>query len=235
MASNWKEYQEEAAQFFRNLGLDAQTDVTVQGVRTKHAIDVLVRSHHLGFDVTWIVECKYWATSVTKVHVLALREIVSDLGADRGILLAENGYQSGAIEAANLTNVHLTSLLEAQKHASADITAMRLRELHDRIEICREQYWDIPKEKRIESGLRQEVGLPGYSAFHVFHLIDDVLPKALRGAFPIEAKFGASLAALNGHGFPPQISSAEQLVEALSPMISDLERRLNFVVSSLRN
>lgn len=233
MASNWKEYQEEAARFFRDLGLDAQTNITVQGVRTTHDIDVLVRSHHFGFDITWIVECKYWATSVTKLHVLALREIVADLGADRGILLAENGYQSGAIEAANLTNVRLTSLLDAQMHASADITAMRLRELHDRIESCREGYWDIPKETRIERGLRQEVGAPGYSAFHVFQVVDDVLPKGLRGVFPIEARLAVSLARLTGQGFPAQISSAEELIEVLSPMITDLERRLNSAVSSL--
>ena len=91
MSANWKDYQEEAARFFRALGLEAQTDVTVRGVRTTHDIDVLVKSHHAGFDVTWIVECKQWNTRVSKLHVLALREIVSDVGADRGILLAESG------------------------------------------------------------------------------------------------------------------------------------------------
>jgi restriction system protein len=150
MATNWKEYQEEAAKFFRSLGLDAETDVTVKGVRTSHDIDVLVKSHHVGFDVTWIVECKHWATKVSKLHVLALREIVADVGADRGILLSESGFQSGAIEAATLTNVHVTSILEARRTAKSDITAMRLRELYDRVEACKEQYWDIPKQIRIK-------------------------------------------------------------------------------------
>jgi restriction system protein len=49
MVPDWKQYQEEAAAFFRGLGLDAQTDVTVQGVRTTHEIDVFVTSHHVGF------------------------------------------------------------------------------------------------------------------------------------------------------------------------------------------
>jgi len=226
MATNWKEYQEEAAQFFRNMGLDAQTDVTVQGVRTTHDIDVLVKSHHLGFDVMWIVECKHWATKVSKLHVLGLREIVADLGADRGILLAENGYQSGAIEAANLTNVHLTSLLDAQKHASSDIAAMRLRELYDRIEICRERYWDIPKDKRIESGLRQEVGFDGYSGFHVFQIVDDLMPKAFRGAFPIDTTIAVRFL---GKSFPSQLASPDELLREISSLITDLEERLNSV------
>ena len=92
------------------LGLNAVTDVTVKGVRTSHDLDVLVTSHYVGFDITWLVECKHWKTPVNKLHVLALREIVSDVGADRGILLSESGFQSGAIEAANLTNIQVTSL-----------------------------------------------------------------------------------------------------------------------------
>ena len=51
---NWKDYQEKAADFFRSLGLDAEADVTIQGARTKHDIDVLVKSHYAGFDVTWL-------------------------------------------------------------------------------------------------------------------------------------------------------------------------------------
>ena len=54
----------------------------------------------MGFEVTWIVECKYWQTPVNKLHVLALREIVTDTGADRGILLSESGFQVDAKEAA---------------------------------------------------------------------------------------------------------------------------------------
>lgn len=53
MATTWQEYQEEAAKFFRSIGLEATTNHTVQGVRTKHDIDVYVKSHHFGFDVVW--------------------------------------------------------------------------------------------------------------------------------------------------------------------------------------
>ena len=72
MTVAWKEYQEEATSFFRSLGLDASTDVTVDGVRTTHDIDVLVKSHHVGFEITWVVECKHWKTRVSKLHVLGV-------------------------------------------------------------------------------------------------------------------------------------------------------------------
>ncbi len=223
MAKTWKEYQEEAASFFRGLGLDAQTDVTVQGIRTKHDIDVLVKSHHVGFDVTWIVECKHWQTRVSKLHVLALREIVADIGADRGILLFETGFQSGAIEAATLTNVHATSLADVRKSASKEIMSMRLRELYDRIEGCRERYWNIPKEDRIEYGLRPDVGAVGYSGIQVVELACDLLSKAFRGTYPIKSE---TLAALCMPGFERQFTTAEELVSAIEPMIDALEARL---------
>jgi hypothetical protein len=110
--AEWSDYQEEVAKFFRSIGLQADTNVTLEGVRTSHDIDVVVRTNHVGFGLLWLVECKHWKTAVSKLHVLALREIVSDLGADRGILMSESGFQSGAQEAAQLTNVQLTSLAE---------------------------------------------------------------------------------------------------------------------------
>jgi restriction system protein len=183
---DWKDYQEEAAEFFRSLGLDAETDVTIQGVRTKHDIDVLVKSHHAGFDVTWLIECKHWKSKVSKLHVLGLREIVNDTGADRGILLAENGFQSGAIEAAALTNVHVTSLAETTNTASHEIRSMRLRELYDRLLWCKEEYWEIPKAKRIECGLRTDVGGDiGYSGDWAIKAGEDLITKGLRGNYPI--------------------------------------------------
>ena len=119
MAKSWLEYREEVARFFGSLGLEAITDFIVLGVRTAHGVDVFVRSHHVGFDVVWIVECKHWARRVTKLHLLALREIVADVDADRGILLSEARFQCGAVEAATLTNVHVTSLPNLRSTAGA--------------------------------------------------------------------------------------------------------------------
>lgn len=71
MTNDWKEYQESVAAFFRSLGLEASVDVRLKGVRTTHDIDVVVRSQHIGFEITWLVECKHWKARVSKLHVLA--------------------------------------------------------------------------------------------------------------------------------------------------------------------
>ena len=224
MATDWSEYQEEAAEFFRSLGLEATTNVTVNGVRTTHDVDVLVKSRHAGFEVTWIVECKHWNSRVSKLHVLALREIVTDTGADRGILLAENGFQSGAAEAAALTNVHLTSLADARCASSDEVFGMRLTELFDRVEVCREQYWSIPKSTRIEYGLRPEVCASGFSGAAVISLAEDLLRKGFRGVYPFETDYMFRHASRD---FPAIIESVEALLANLEPLIAELEHRLD--------
>jgi len=224
MADSWQEYQEEAAMFFRSLELEATTDFTVKGIRTTHDIDIYVRSNHVGFVVIWIVECKHWKRRVTKLHVLALREIVADVGADRGILLSEVGFQSGAIEAATLTNVHVTSLANLRNTANAEITAMRLREVYDRIEACRERYWNIPKHRRIDGGLRPEVGAGGYSGDQIINLASELMAKAFRGIYPVDVESVYGLVIFGG---PRQFSTANEILAFVEPTIAELETRLN--------
>jgi hypothetical protein len=223
VAINWKDYQDEVAVFFRGLGLDAQTDVRLAGVRTHHNVDVVVRSRHVGFDITWLIECKHWQTPVSKLHVLALREIVSDTGADRGILLCEAGFQSGALEAATLTNVRATSLSSLQRSAVADIVAMRLREFNDRTIDCKRRYWDIPKEKRIEVGLRPDVGAVGYSGARVVECAEELVSQGLRGIYPFECASIGAWATFDGQR---RVSVPEEVLAALEQLLAELESLL---------
>jgi restriction system protein len=223
MTDDWYEYQEEAAEFFRGLGLEAKTNVSLKGIRTSHDIDVVVRSHHVGFEVLWLVECKHWKERVSKLHVLALRQIVIDVGADRGILLCECGFQSGALEAANLTNVTLMSLSDVKTNARQQVVSMRLRELYDRMQSCRERYWNIPKNERIEHGLRPDVGLGGYRGTNALDIATELLSKAFRGTYPISAE---SVAAVT-EGIPNLFKTAEEIVAVVEPLLITLESKLD--------
>jgi len=221
---DWKKYQEDAAEYFRSLGMTAHTDQAVRGARSSHDVDVLVTSHYLGFDITWIIECKHWKTPVNKLHVLALREIVADVGADRGILLSESGFQSGAIEAANLTNIQVTSIDEISKSAGPSIYAMRLRDLFDRTGICKERYWDISKSERIEFGLRADVGVSDYSGARVIDMCTDLLTKAFRGVYPFESE---DFEVLRQFGGDKKFVSSAEVVVLVEQKISELEAKLN--------
>ena len=221
----WQKYQEDAAEYFRSIGLNASTDVTFKGVRTHHDIDVLVVSHYVGFDITWVVECKYWKHPVNKLHVLGLREIVADVGVDRGVLLSESGFQSGAIEAANLTNIQLTSLEDLRKNASHSIYAMRLRDLYDRVGICKDRYWDISKQKRIEYELRAKWYEHDYSGARVIDMCIDLLTRAFRDIYPFQSE---DLEAFRLFGKDKSFESTKEVVQIVESKISELEAKLDF-------
>lgn len=122
---SWREYQIAVAEMFRELGCDADEEATVRGARATHKVDVRFKRH--GVDCRWIVECKLWQRPVEKSHVEALKSIVDDIGADRGILFSEHGYQSGAHDAASRTNILLqTSLEEFKRTAQLDETRVAL-------------------------------------------------------------------------------------------------------------
>lgn len=120
---DWAEYQILAADRFSSLGLRTEIEARVAGARGVHNVDVYATGVYSGVPFKWVIECKAWKTSIPKEKVMALYAIVQDVGADRGFLLSEVGFQSGAVLAAQSTNITLTSIadlsLSAQK-VSAD-------------------------------------------------------------------------------------------------------------------
>lgn len=152
--SGWYIFQEDIKVHFNSLGADAETNIKVQGVRTCHDIDVLVKTRFLGENITWIVEAKHWKSKVTKAQVLTLRSIVEDIGADRGFIISVAGFQSGAFEAANNTNVKLKTFDELKVDTQGLIEAEILKTYYKRLSLLEDRYWSHSKGLRIEYGLR---------------------------------------------------------------------------------
>ncbi len=126
---DWRTYQEETAELFKRLGCSAEVDKLIQGVRAEHRIDVWVVFTKFGFQNRWAVECKYWNSNVPKEKVMALKSIVEDVGADRGVIMSKTGFQSGAIRAAAYTNITLTSLEDLEQSVQDDLIQSALYNL----------------------------------------------------------------------------------------------------------
>lgn len=103
------------AAFFRERGCTASVEARVRGARAEHSVDVFVTFRQHGIECRWIVECKLWKNRVEKENVLTLKAIVEDVGADRGIIFCEWGFQSGGLDAARHTNILLVTSLEEFK------------------------------------------------------------------------------------------------------------------------
>ncbi|AYF35406.1 restriction endonuclease [Vreelandella alkaliphila] len=157
MAEEWFVFQEKIKDHFVSIGADAETNMRIQGVRTVHDIDVLVRTRYLGEDLTWIVEAKHWKSKVTKAQVLTLRSIVDDVGADRGFIVSLAGFQSGALDASKSTNVTLKTFEQLKAHTKEVVESEILKAYKDRIGIIEDRYWSHAKRIRIEYGLRHDL------------------------------------------------------------------------------
>ena len=128
MYKDWQEYQEKTASFFRKQGCIAEVDAKVKGARATHNLDVRVSFSNHGIDCNWVIECKLWNKRVPKEKVLVLKTIVDDIGADKGIILSEKGFQKGAYDAARQSNITLvTSLEEFERTAKTISKSIKLR------------------------------------------------------------------------------------------------------------
>jgi restriction system protein len=219
-----KNYQEQTAQSLRDIGLDAQIDVTVEGVRSSYDVDVVVRSRQVGFDLLWLVDCTHGNTPVSELDVLGLSEIVFDVSADRGILMAEAGVEDGALRAAQMAKVQLVSLADLGLTADHALGMAQLRSLQERVDRCRERYWNLSKRARIQHGLRPDLPTSGYSGDRVIKAVESGLNAAFLGIFP--PVYDEQIAAAE----PSLCIAAEtphELFVHLEPHVADLEQRLD--------
>lgn len=109
--ATWKELQDDVALFLNQSGYHAISPCTIETVRGKVEVDVFVESpDELVKKI--VCECKFWNSPVPKEKVHAFRTVVQDSGASLGLLISQAGFQSGAIEAANLSNVRLVTWKE---------------------------------------------------------------------------------------------------------------------------
>jgi hypothetical protein len=170
----WRQYQEEAAAFFREMGYAATVNCAVQGVRALHAVDVFVQFDAFGLRFRWIIECKQWQTKIRKEKIAALRYIIDDVGADRGFLVSEAGFQPGAVKAAEKTNITLTSLAELRHAAQNDLAQQTLQELRTRAaKLLREGHGYVVEEKLSEYSGRFSLP-PGVDGQQFMHALGTV-------------------------------------------------------------
>lgn len=213
----WREYQEQAATLFLELGFDVRTDLRISGARGSHDIDVYVSFERAGLVVNWIIECKHWKRPVDKSHVLTLRSIVEDVGADRGILLSESGAQSGAVAVTHKSNVHVTSIADLKMIASDAITMEQVGALPKRIAAAHARYWALPKSHREEYGLRPEAPASGYSGAVMLAQVKDILFSVLANQYP---PMGDLLPSIS-------IDSPAEALSWIYPRLEELEQKLD--------
>lgn len=144
------------------LGFATRTDERMQGARGIHDIDVTARATVAGIRQLWIIECKRWHRPVPKERALTFIGIVNDIGADRGLMFSESGFQAGAVRAAANTNITLTSVTDFQQNSSDELASIRIRALEERAAALGQKFlaiWELEESDR-STVLSRYVGPP---------------------------------------------------------------------------
>ncbi|RZJ56022.1 MAG: restriction endonuclease [Flavobacterium sp.] len=201
MLKGWYVFQEEIKDLFYKLGCDAKTNVTIEGIRTTHDVDIFVQSKFLGQNLRWILEAKHWSRRVSKIHVMALRQIVEDVGVDKGFIISQKGFQKGAVEAAKKTNILLLTFDELKAVSAGIFHHDILRSYFRRLNYITLRYYSHTKNIRIKYGLRQDAHVFNgeFDAFFIMSTISSCLNSGLQNDYPIEVntflneKYGESV------------------------------------------
>jgi restriction system protein len=105
--ADWKQLQKRVAAILSECGLDAAVEKTLQLARGSVEIDVLATDPTTSPPALYLCECKRWQTSIPQAEVQTFRTIVSDSGAHFGLFVAARGFQAGAQQVVQHTNIHL--------------------------------------------------------------------------------------------------------------------------------
>lgn len=111
----WVDLQNEVNKIFIECGFEAETPKIIETVRGKVEVDVYAIDSSLKPATVYICECKHWKSAVPQTIIHGFRTIVSDYGANWGLIISLNGYQSGSFEAIRNTNIKLLDWFEFQK------------------------------------------------------------------------------------------------------------------------
>ncbi len=97
---NWRDYEIYITRHFQRLfpGASVLHDVKRVGVISKieRQIDILVQGKIAGFDLTIVIDCKYFGKKVDVKDVDEFVGYLQDLRASKGVLITNSGYTDAA-------------------------------------------------------------------------------------------------------------------------------------------
>jgi restriction system protein len=155
--TDWRDLQESVARILTECGFTVEVEKVIPTVRGNVEIDVFARELIDGRTYTVLCECKHWAARVPQNVIHGFRTVVADSGANLGYIISMAGFQSGALTAAELTNIRLVTWIEFQeefeaswlKHHLVPTVTNRLDELFDCTEpLFPTRFYNLPDESK---------------------------------------------------------------------------------------
>jgi hypothetical protein len=113
--TDWRNLQDRVARIFVEAGYETKVEAHVKTARGTVDVDVLARDVRQAPPLVYLCECKLWKKRVPKTVVHSLQKSVENFGANWGFIISASGFQSGAREATQHSNIRLLSWKEFQE------------------------------------------------------------------------------------------------------------------------
>src|SRR5262245_975366 len=104
---DWHDLQNRVAAILSECGLKPEVAKVVASARGENEIDVYAIDPLATPNTTYFCECKLWKSRVPQAEVHTFVNIVGNAGAHVGLFISSSGFQAGAFEVVQHTNVHL--------------------------------------------------------------------------------------------------------------------------------
>ncbi len=128
--NSWQDLELIVTKILNQCGFDAERGKQISTVRGTVDIDVFAKDNNSTPSSEYLIECKYWKTNIPQTVIHSLRTTVNDYGAQHGLIIARNGFQSGAHEAIKNTNIRLLSWNEFLSSFENRWLQNRIRNIH---------------------------------------------------------------------------------------------------------
>lgn len=186
-----------------------------------------VTARRAGVSQLWVIECKQWKRRVGKDRVLTLSGVVADIGADRGLLLSESGFQAGAIRVATGLNITLTSLTDLRDNASEELAQVEAHSALHRIVVLQDRTRGL-----VVHDVHGRVGrwLPGVDSNVILPLMGRLslaregLARASIGLLPTLVDLSPDERGIVARSVEDAVVIASDLAEVAEPQILEAER-----------
>jgi restriction system protein len=113
--TTWRDLERRTAQILEECGMEVAQARAVETARGIVTVDVHAIDGNTTPPSTIIVECELWRKRLPKNAVHAFRAVLSDTGANLGLIVSSTGFQSGAREAASHSNIGLLDWTEFEQ------------------------------------------------------------------------------------------------------------------------
>ncbi len=112
---SWEELEQTVTEILRECGMESDRNVHLKLPRGSVDIDVVAKETNDGIQSTIVCECKNWKTNIPREIVHAFRTVMQEIGANQGYIVSKEGFQLGAYEAAEATNIRLVTFQQFQE------------------------------------------------------------------------------------------------------------------------